>query len=288
MSILYETRAPGADARKRRMEVRKIPVFSRLVVLFLAALSMAALPGNVFAGRPLITDDTSTQGKGRYLLEIGFDYARDNGDGVSQSRKSTSVEVDYGVADRVDLCVSSAYWLIQSDNMGDRNSPQGITDTLVELKWRFYQGDSGLSFAIKPGLSVPTGNYTKGAGSGDWRLGSGDAKPRLYFVATQEIGAFAFHFNAGYMRNFNKISAQQDLWHASLAGEWRFMKRFRFVCNVGIDTNLDKGTADDPKFILGGIIYTLTENIELDFGVRYGLGEPGVDGTTTSGVSIKF
>jgi hypothetical protein len=263
-------------------------VVSWTIPLLLALLILPVLSSPALAGRPLITDDTSTQGKGGALLEVGIDYARDDSDGVSVKRLSYSVELDYGIADRIDLILATAYQGLQIDNLGDKSSPQGVTDTLFELKWRFYEDKKGLSFAIKPGVMLPTGNYSLGMGSGDYRFGSGQVRPRLYLVGTQEVGSFAFHLNLGYMRNFNRYDAQEDIWHASLAGEWRLAKRWRVVGNVGIDTNPEKGTSSDPTFALAGIIYALTEKIEADFGIRYGLGEPGYDTTFTTGLSLKF
>ena len=255
-----------------------------LFVLFL----FVAFSGTAFAGRPLITDDTSTQGKGGYLLEMGYEYNKDDTDGGRVRRDAGTVEVDYGLADPVDLIVSTAYQALQINNPGDTSSPGGVTDTLVELKWRFYENRKGLSFAIKPGTMLPTGNYTLGEGSGDYRFGTGQMRPRLYFVATQYAGPFAFHVNLGYMRNYNRYDAATDLWHASIAGEWRMMKKLRLVCNTGIDTNPEKGTSTDPSFVLGGVIYTVTERVEVDFGVKYALGEPGYDAGFTTGISIKF
>jgi hypothetical protein len=270
------------------MKRRRTAIFPRPGALFAAALFIAVSWGTVFAGRPLITDDTSTQGKGGYLLEVGIDYGRDNSDGTKVNRTGATVEMDYGIGERVDLNVVSAYQVMQIDDQGDRSTPQGITDTMIELKWRFYENTSGLSFAVKPGLIMPTGNYTNGTGGGDYRFGTGDVKPRLYLVGTRQMGPFAFHLNLGYIRNLSRYSAQQDLWHASLAAEWRATKKLRFVCNTGIDTNMDKGTTEDPAFVLGGVIYALTEKIDLDFGIRYGLAEPGYDTGFTSGISVKF
>ncbi len=245
-------------------------------------------PGDLFAGRPLITDDTSTQGKGGYLFETGVEYNRDDSDGVKVRRKAAAVELDYGLADPVDLCISTTYQALDINNQGDKSSPQGVTDTLLELKWRFYDNNRWLSFAVKPGMYLPTGNYTVGTGSGDYRMGSGQVRPRLYFVGTGVVSTLSFHLNLGYMRNVNRYDAQTDLWHASLAGEWRLIKDLRLVGNVGVDTNPDKGTSTDPAFVLGGIIYSLTEKVELDLGVKYGLAEPGYDTMFTSGVSVKF
>jgi hypothetical protein len=274
-----------------RLEIEISARFSVILLLekqMLALLILFFAVAPAFAGRPLITDDASTQGKGKATLQLGFDYVYDDVDDLTVKKSVPSMEIDYGMADRVDLTVATNYQFIQIDNNGDRSSPSGISDTLLELKWRFLENNSGLGLALKPGIFVPTGNYTKGMGSGDYRFGGGKIKPRLYFVASQEIGPLAFHLNLGYMRNETEYVAQRDIWHASLAAEWRIGKAFKIICNSGVDTNLEKGTTTDPIFILGGVVYSVSDRLDLDFGIRQGIGEPGLDWVFTTGASIKF
>ena len=75
----------------------------------------------------------------------------------------------------------------------------------------------GLSFAIKPGITLPNGNEDKGLGNG--KLSSG-----AVFITTKEIKPLAFHLNLGYTRNGYKLQADKaanrnDIWHTSLAAE---------------------------------------------------------------------
>ncbi len=256
-------------------------------ILFAAAI-FVVFTGNVHAGRPLITDDAGTQGKGKYLVEMGYDYSLDDEDDLNVTKKAPGVELDYGITANTDLTLSSAYQKFRIDNARETMFPDGITDTLLELKWRFYEDKRGLGLAVKPGFLIPTGDSSKGIGSGDYRLGAGKVRPRLYFVGTQELDPFAFHLNLGYMRNENTYDSQVNIWHASFAGELRITRRLRIACNVGIDTNPDKETVTDPVFILGGIAYRLTNNLEISFGIRQGVNSPGYDMTYSSGVSIRF
>jgi opacity protein-like surface antigen len=39
---------------------------------------------------------------------------------------------------------------------------------------------------------------------------------------------------------------------------------------------------------LGGVIYSLTEKIDLDLGYKYGITRPEVDHTMLAGITIKF
>jgi len=258
---------------------------AKALTIFLIIL---AFSGTAFAGRPLITDDTSTQGKGKYQLQIGGEYSHDDDEGVTVNKKSITAELDYGIIDNIDLTVSSGYQNFQIDNLGNTSSPEGITDTLIEIKWRFYENNDGLSFAIKPGIFIPTGDYTKGLGSGDTRLGTGEVRYRLYFIGTKELKHAAFHLNLGYLRNENRYDARENLWHASLAGEWKLTKKFKIVGNIGVDRSPDTGTSIDPVFLLGGLVYSLSDKIDLDLGLKRGLNDSLYDFTLIGGISIKF
>jgi hypothetical protein len=241
-----------------------------------------------FAGRPLITDDANTQGKGKYQLQIGGEYSRDDNDDIRVNKTTIGVEIDCGIADNIDLIVSSGYQNFQINNAGITSSPEGITDTLVEVKWRFYEDKNGLSLAIKPGIIAPTGNYTKGFSGGDARLGTGEVRYRLYLIGTKEFKHAAFHLNLGYLRNENRYDARENLWHASLAGEWKIAKKFKIVGNIGINTSPDTDSSIDPVFLLGGFVYSISDKIDLDLGVKRSLNDPGYDLTITGGISIKF
>ncbi|MCX5812238.1 MAG: transporter [Proteobacteria bacterium] len=258
------------------------------VKTFIVFLIVLVLFGTAFAGRPLITDDTGTQGKGKYLLELGGEYSTDNDEGVRVNKKTIGLELDYGIKDNIDFIISSGYQNFQINNEGITSSPEGITDTLMELKWRFYENKNGLSLAIKPGIILPTGDYTKGFGGGDVRLGTGEVRYRFYFVGTKEFKHAAFHLNLGYMRNEARYDARKNLLHASLAGEWKITKKFKIAVNIGVDTSPDTDSCIDPVFLLGGFVYSLSDRIDLDLGVKRGLSDPGYDLTFISGVSIRF
>ncbi|MCX5816288.1 MAG: transporter [Proteobacteria bacterium] len=258
------------------------------VSILIMLLTILTFSGTAFAGRPLITDDTSTQGTGKYLLELSGEYSHDDDEGVTVNKKSITVELDYGIKDNIDLTVSSGYQNFQIDNLGNTSSPEGITDTLIELKWRFYEDKNGLSLAIKPGIFIPTGDYTKGFGGGDVRLGTGEVRYRLYFIGTKEFKHAAFHLNLGYLRNEAMYDARENLLHASFAGEWKITKKFKIVGNIGVDTSPDTDSCIDPVFLLGGFVYSLSDRIDLNLGVKRNLNDPGYDLTFTGGISIKF
>ena len=238
-----------------------------------------------YAAHPLITDDAGTQGKGKFQLEFNTEFSKDKETVEGVTFKSTGGEVaavfSYGVTDNVDIVFGLPYlWFRDKEDGVTVSKENGIGDVSLELKWRFYEHE-GLSFALKPGITLPTGDENKG-------LGTGRAAGSIFLIATKEVKPFVVHFNLGYLRNENKADERKNLWHASLAGEAEILKDLKVVANIGVERNPDKGSNSNPAFILGGVIYSLSENIDIDFGIKGGLNKTETDLTFLAGMALRF
>jgi hypothetical protein len=240
-----------------------------------------------FAAHPLITDDTGTQGKGKIQIELTGEYGRDKDAGVTTNsfEVPTAPVLSIGVAETVDLVLSSTYQIIETEEEGASSTTRGASDTSIELKWRFYEKD-GLSFAVKPGVSLPTGDANKG-------LGNGKASYGAFFISTKEMEPWAVYFNLGYIRNEYELQAdkeanRKDIWHVSLASQVEVVKNLNIVANIGMETNSDKTSNTDPAFILGGIIYTIAEAFDIDLGIKAGLNKSETDIAYLAGMAVRF
>ncbi|MEW6116566.1 MAG: transporter, partial [Nitrospirota bacterium] len=172
------------------------------------------------------------------------------------------------------------YQWIRTKEDGVTTSVDGISDISLEVKWRFYEKD-GLGFALKPGITLPTGDDEDG-------LGTGRATSSLFFISTKELEPWAFHLNLGYIRNENKVDERKDLWHASLASELEVIKNLSVVANIGIERTTDSASDSYPAFILGGIIYSITENLDIDLGIKGSLNNSETDYALLAGMAWKF
>jgi len=243
------------------------------------------LPVGVFAARPLITDDAGTLGKGGFQIESGIavsDHRRDYDDVVTKEYgTSLDTTISYGLTDNIDIVLGLPYekTKVKEDDVTVHDE-DGFADVALEVKWRVLEKD-GFALALKPGLSFPTGNDKKGLGTGRMTYG-------MIFIATKELEPFAFHLNAGYRRNENRTNERKDIWGADLAGEVSVLKSLKLVANVGIVTNTDRDSSTAPAFALGGLIYSITENIDIDLGYKRGLNKAEADNTYIGGLTIKF
>jgi len=245
-----------------------------------AVLLILVFSGTSFGTHPLITDDTGTQGKGNFQVEINYEFDHDNADGVKQDLHQAQTSLSYGITDTIDFSLSLPYQFITTSEGGEKTREDGISDMVVEAKWRFFERD-GLSFAVKPGISLPTGNDEKG-------LGTGRVDGAVHFIATREIKPWAFHLNVGYGRNETTRNEETNIWDVSVAAELEVCKWLKVVANVGAERNTDKEVDTPPAFILGGLVFPVTENLDLDIGVKGGLTKPETDYALLSGVTIRF
>jgi predicted RNA-binding protein len=272
----------GFRLRRRSYEVRKFK--GSLFLLLLLSVYFSLLT-NSYAAHPLITDDTGTQGKGKFQLEVNGEYSYDKETEGGVTTKETGGQIatslSYGIVDSADLVLGIPYqWgRVKEDGVVVSNK-DGFSDMTLELKWRFYEKD-GLSLALKPGVIIPTGDEERGLGAG--RVGYS-----AFFIATKETDPWAFHVNIGYKRNENKVDERSDIWHASVAAVLALTKEFKAVANIVIERISDEGSNIDPASILGGFIYSVTENFDLDFGVKGGLNETETDLSLLAGMAFRF
>jgi hypothetical protein len=247
--------------------------------------ALLAIPAASWAAHPLITDDAGTQGKGKFQLELNgqYDSDKESVDGVYV--KATEVQVattlSYGIVENVDLVLSLPYqWGKSEEDDVTAYDEKGVADMVFEAKWRCFEKD-GFSLALKPGISIPTGNDEKGLGTGRYGY-------HLFLIASKEIAPCAIHANLGYIRNENKADEQENLWHASLAATWEAVKNLKLVANIGVERNPDDSANRDPAFLIGGVIYSVAENIDLDCGIKYGLNSSETDCSLMAGIAVRF
>ena len=257
----------------------------RHVVKSLFVSMFMLVPAVTWGAHPLITDDAGTQGKGKFQVEVSGQYDSDketlNGVSVESTGGQVATTLSYGFIENADLVLSLPYqWGKVKEDGATVYDERGISDTTVEVKWRFFEKD-GLSLALKPGLRIPTGNDEKG-------LGAGRTGYHAFFIGSKEVEPWAFHVNIGYIGNENKADEEKNVWHASLATTYEVIKNLKLVGNVGIERNSDKAADKDPAFLIGGVIYSLSESLDIDAGVKYGLTAVETEWSLMAGMAFRF
>ena len=252
--------------------------FARLEIVFSVFLLFVS-PLIAFAYHPLITDDTGTQGRGGFQYELNLEYGHDSEEGVKTDQWTIGTTLTYGLFDNLDISAGIPY-LYLKERDGEVIKEDGIGDLTFDIKYRFYEKD-GLRIALKPGLSFPTGDYERG-------FGSGRISGRIFLIIDKEFEAVTLFLNGGYIRNENKVGERKDLWHMSLAGEYRLMEGLKIVLNTGIEANPEKGSNTHPVFLLGGLVYSVTDSFDLSGGIKTGLNSAETDLSVLAGITLRF
>jgi hypothetical protein len=112
-------------------------------------------------------------------------------------------------------------------------------------------------------------------------------------IAVMDLFPVIFSLNASYFRNeygreVNRQSCRRDIRRASLAVQGEVVRNVQLAGEAGLETNSDRTSRIWPAFATGGIIYSLRENMDLDFGVKAGLNDPAPDLVFLAGMSVHF
>jgi len=267
----------------RRLEIKVLSAVQwgkTIKVLVLTLFFTAVVIAVSSAAHPLITDDTGTQGKGKFQIELFGEYGYDKEEGLTTKATDLAATFTYGIIDQVDIVLSVPYRFLRAGDDESTEKADGISDLAIEAKWRFYE-NKGLSFALKPGFTLPTGNE-------DRDLGNGRSTYYLYFITSKEIDPWSFHINLAYIRNENKGDDRNDIWHASLASTFEVIKNLKLVGDIGVETNPERSSTVCPAYILGGFIYSVKENYDIGIGVKGGLTKPETDISVRGGITWRF
>lgn len=257
----------------------------KMTLSAVAAIVCLSLASTVFAAHPLATDDAGTNGTLKFQVETSAEFAWDKQDTIKSNSQTLNLGVSAGLLDTLDLSFAYPYsWQRVTDGGAAVIDNSGFNDLSLALKWRFLELGPA-SFALKPSVTFPTGNY-------DRCLGAGRPAYGITLISTVEFKPVAIHANAGYTHqkymDVDRDASREELWNLSLAGTVEVMKGLQLVAEIGAATNAGKSSSEWPIFMTGGLIYTVREWLDLSLGVKGGLTGPETDIALLTGLTFKF
>jgi len=260
----------------------------------LAALSLTLLiSGPALAGPPLATDDAGTVDVSKVEVELNGAYTRDKetdfGVTTRCSRSDAEIKITTGLSKNMGISLAIPYNInerVKADNQPSEKA-DGFGDMTVEVKYAFAEL-AGISFAIKPSVIMPTGEYSDGLSEGRWQFGT-------TLIATREFadGTYALHANLGYehhdYRNEEaRDSNRSDLWSGSIAGEAKVAQGLFVVAEAGLATTADISTAELSACATSGVRYAINKYLDIYAGVKLGLTTPEDDVSILYGLVLKY
>lgn len=267
--------SPSFHIKKRSQ--MKIPIFAG----GLALLFSAQWPATGFAAHPLLTEDTGTQGAGSFQLELTHDLSSDRDADTRTRNRSISAVFSAGLTDDLDFILALPHERLTERADATKTTVTGYGDLEIAAKWRFYEAGA-LSFALRPGLGLPTGNEDKG-------LGAGHVTPSLFAVSTYARDDWAFHLHVGYSHVPNPgPDERHHIYHASVAAEYSVNESLRLVGDASIERNGERTGHPGVGSMVVGLVVSLTPDLDFDFGYRTGLTEPAADHAWLAGLALRF
>lgn len=225
---------------------------------------------NVHAAHPLLTEDTGTQGKGGWQLEVNGERQKDPQPGLDLPPLraiQSGTTLSYGLTETIDAKIDVPYL-----------RHEGILDVGVGFKWRFYEKDE-LSFGVQAGLFLPTGDEQKGLGTGKTNAG-------VLGIASWQGERWEFHSSFGVRSNENVIDQRDWLGHFSAAAGYRLLQPLRLLVDFAWDSNpqAEEGTLRNTVF---GFIWSVTKDFDLDAGYRRG-NSPAIQDAWLFGLTLRW
>jgi hypothetical protein len=246
--------------------------------LALLALLLAAPVAH--AAHPLVTEDTGTQGTGKFQLEVNAETTRDRTGGALVKAFQPAVTLSYGLLDNLDVQLGRPYLRQVTDTGGASNVVKGGLDTSLDFKWRLYEKDD-LSIGLKPGIPFATGDERRGLGNGKATIGG-------LLIASLEREHFALHAHAGWRHNSNNVGLRERIVQVAAAAVYKATEETRLILDLSRTTNPDPTSSASIRYVTLGLIHSPLKNLDLDLGWRHAAGDPAIDRSFMFGATLRW
>lgn len=243
-------------------------------------LLLLIIPFYASAQLPLITDNTGTQGKGNCQIELSNGLGYHNQHRCYQTISEISGVYTYGLAEKADIVLGIPFINVSTISDTAFSKAAGFSDVSIELKYRIVNCNN-FSLAVKPGFSAPTGDE-------DQDLGAGKFSGSFFLISTVEISSILINANIGYLQNNNVCGSAKNIWHSSLAADYRANEKLHIVVNTGLEKNPEVNNDIPPAFALLGFYYFINDNFEIGAGYKNGITSAETKHSFTYSLTIRF
>lgn len=243
----------------------------------LSSACIFLLTGSLYAYRPLGTEDAGVAGKGVAQTEISWDYLRWKNDDMEQVLMLVPI---YGLTDNLELSVEIPYLLHYPDT---GNQETGVGDINIVAKYLIMEGNDVVpAFTVKGVVKLDNGDKDRG-------LGSGDKDYSAVAVASKTVSRMTVHGMFGYTRIGKKNDENlRDITLYGIAADLAVSEPFHILAELNGNRHSDSTANDDPRNVLAGVTYKVSDHLTLDAAYRWGLSDATPKWSTTIGASITY
>lgn len=236
--------------------------------------------GSAFAGIPLVTDDTGTQGAGGNQIEVTF--ARDKAANDDQSSEFALVYTR-GLTATIDAFIEKGR---QTFKPSGGTSASDLGNTVIGAKWRAWENENKTSFALKAAAALPL-NETKEAEG----FGTGKFSYEATLILTQEMSWGAVNANLSTGQEKYRVSTSNaDTSHFSVAPIFNLTEQVKLAIDLGIDHSKTDAGTEKSRYAEIGIMYAPSESVDLGLGFirTTDQASKSVTKTITGGLAWRF
>lgn len=233
--------------------------------------------------RPDGTESPYTVDAGHVQIEASLiDFTRDKGSGGRvETLTLMDTNLKFGLLNNMDLQIILPLWAEeQSLSEGAQEIINGTGDVTLRLKMNLWGNDQGsTAFGIMPFIKLPTGTD----------LSNGKTEGGLISMFSWQAGE---KWGLGLMAEidavYDEAEGDHDMQfvHTAVIGFDLMEPLGAYVEYIGIAA--DEGDFDYQAQLSTGLTWGLSEDVQLDTGVRIGLNEAAEDLTIFAGFSIRF
>ena len=248
----------------------------------LAIVGLLGLTVDLYAGRPLVTDDADPVARGRVEVEFGIELETS----TQLYNLTAPFAFGFGLTDWLEVAIKPSVLYVDDQDASPRRVA-GVGDLVLEAKARLPFRPFDLDLALVPSLKIPTADEDRG-------LGTGKVDGGAVFVITKAFTETRkLHFNVGYTAVGKASEVQlRDQLFVGLAGETSIPglaeERLQFVAEVFGTTAEEEGGPGDIQGRLG-VRYLAVEDLVLDAAIgRSFTSRPPVEFFATVGLTWTF
>ena len=228
-----------------------------------AALASALCTSGAYGAHPLNTEDTGTQGKAGWQLEVNGERNTDEGLRGAQA----AAVLSYGVAEQVDLQFGVPWQ--------DDGETRGAGDVFAALKWKFWEREP-LSAALRAAVTSPTGEETNGHPTWTAQL-----------IGQYEGERWIFLAHLAYRRNPNDAGERDSIGEISAAVLYKAWPNLKLVVDANRTTNADSQADQKIRQMVIGAIWSPSKDLDLDVGYRRG-NDAAIDRAIMAGITLRW
>jgi hypothetical protein len=255
------------------------------VAIWTGALAIVGLWGltvDIYAGRPLVTDDADPVERGRVEVEAGIELE------TSQNSYSlvTPFAFGFGLTEWLEVAIKPSVLYLEDQEASPRRLA-GVGDLVLEAKARLPFRPLDLDLALVPSLKIPAADEDRGLGTGKIDGGA------LLVVTKALTETRKLHVTIGYTVTGKTPEVKlQDVLFIGLAGETTIPglaeERLQFVAEVfGTTKEEEDGRGDIQGRV--GLRYLAFEDLVLDAAIgRSFTARPQVEVFATVGLTWTF